>query len=114
MTRCKSACLSVNGQAFLITARTDTGKTTTVRILDISDWHAQIDPNGPTGGAEALSDYFKIERAGAPNSITLTAGDDFGAAPPISSFFVSRSTWPLAVSRRKRSPYMFWDVILRL
>jgi 2',3'-cyclic-nucleotide 2'-phosphodiesterase (5'-nucleotidase family) len=63
------------------------GQTTTVRILDISDWHAQIDPNGGVGGAEALSDYFKTERAGAPNSITLTAGDDFGAAPPISSFF---------------------------
>ncbi len=64
-----------------------TGQTTSVRILDISDWHAQIDPNGTVGGAEALSSYFKAERAGAENSITLTAGDDFGAAPPISSFF---------------------------
>ena len=67
------------------------GQTTSIRILDISDWHAQIDPQvvGTTliGGAEALSDYFKTERAGAANSITLTAGDDFGAAPPISGFF---------------------------
>ena len=39
------------------------------------------------GGAEALSDYFKAERAGSPNSITVTAGDDFGAAPPLSGFF---------------------------
>jgi 2',3'-cyclic-nucleotide 2'-phosphodiesterase (5'-nucleotidase family) len=63
------------------------GQNTTIKILDISDWHAQIDPNGGVGGAEALSDYFKTERASSPNSITLTAGDDFGAAPPISAFF---------------------------
>jgi 2',3'-cyclic-nucleotide 2'-phosphodiesterase (5'-nucleotidase family) len=63
------------------------GQTTTIKILDISDWHAQLDPNGGIGGAEALSDYFKAERAGSPNSITLTAGDDFGASPPLSGFF---------------------------
>ena len=65
-----------------------TGQTTAIKILDISDWHAQLDPQGigtppvNIGGAEALSDYFKAERAGSPNSITVTAGDDFGAAPP--------------------------------
>jgi 2',3'-cyclic-nucleotide 2'-phosphodiesterase (5'-nucleotidase family) len=70
-----------------------TGQTTAIKILDISDWHAQLDPQGigtppvNIGGAEALSDYFKAERAASPNSITLTAGDDFGAAPPLSGFF---------------------------
>src|ERR671926_319860 len=46
------------------------GQNTTIKILDISDWHAQIDPNGGTGGAEALSDYFKAERTSTPNTIT--------------------------------------------
>jgi 5'-nucleotidase len=63
------------------------GQTTTIQVLDISDWHAQLDPNGGVGGAAALSTYFKADRAANPNSITLTAGDDFGASPPISGFF---------------------------
>jgi len=67
------------------------GQTTAIRILDIADWHAQLDPlnvNGVNvGGAEALSSYFDQERAGNPNTITLTGGDDFGASPPLSSFF---------------------------
>lgn len=63
------------------------GQTTAIRILDISDWHAQLDPSFGVGGAEALSSYFKEERAGEPNTITLTGGDDFGASPPLSAFF---------------------------
>jgi len=63
------------------------GQTTSIRILGISDWHAQLDPNGAVGGAAALSTYFDAERAANPNNITLTAGDDFGASPPISGFF---------------------------
>jgi 5'-nucleotidase len=60
---------------------------TTIQILDISDWHAQLDPNGGIGGAAALSTYFDQHRAANPNTLTITAGDDFGASPPISSFF---------------------------
>jgi 2',3'-cyclic-nucleotide 2'-phosphodiesterase (5'-nucleotidase family) len=63
------------------------GQTTPIRILDISDWHGQLDPNPTAGGAEALSSYFKEERANHPNTITLTAGDDFGATPPLAGFF---------------------------
>ena len=63
------------------------GQTTTIQILDISDWHAQLDSNGGVGGAGALSTYFKADRAAVANTITLTAGDDFGASPPISGFF---------------------------
>lgn len=63
-----------------------------IQVLDISDWHGQIDPVnvfgvGDIGGAAALSTYFDIERAGFENNLTLTAGDDVGASPPISSFF---------------------------
>lgn len=66
--------------------------TTTIQILDISDWHAQIDPQDLgggllVGGAGALSAYFDQHRAQNPNTLTVTAGDDFGASPPISAFF---------------------------
>lgn len=66
--------------------------TTTIRILDISDWHAQLDAQdlgggNLVGGAGALSAYFAQERAAEPNTLTVTAGDDFGASPPISGFF---------------------------
>ncbi len=66
--------------------------TTTIQILDISDWHAQLDPQdfgggNVFGGAAALSAYFDQHRAANPNTLTVTAGDDFGASPPISGFF---------------------------
>jgi 5'-nucleotidase len=65
---------------------------TKIQILDISDWHAQLDANAdaagaPVGGAGALSAYFDRHRAANPNTLTVTAGDDFGASPPISGFF---------------------------
>lgn len=63
------------------------GQTTTIQILNIADWHAQLDPSFGVGGAAALSSYFKADRAANPNTITVTGGDDFGASPPISGFF---------------------------
>lgn len=58
-----------------------------VQLLDISDWHAQLDPARGVGGAAVLSSYWQADRAANPNTVTLTAGDAFGAAPPLSSFF---------------------------
>ena len=63
-----------------------------LQFLSISDWHGQLDPlfvfgQGSFGGAAELSTYFQQERANNPNTITLTAGDAFGASPPLSSFF---------------------------
>ena len=63
-----------------------------IQFLTVSDWHAQLDPLfvsgiGDVGGAAQLSAYFQMERATNPNTLTLTAGDAFGAAPPLSSFF---------------------------
>jgi len=65
---------------------------TQIQILDISDWHGQLDPITPfmgvaTGGAAALSAYFAADRLNYENTLTLTAGDDVGATPPLSSFF---------------------------
>ena len=57
-----------------------------LQILSVSDWHAQLEPVSGVGGAAALSAYFAADRAANPNTLTLTAGDAYGASPPISSF----------------------------
>lgn len=61
----------------------------TVQFLSVSDWHAQLDPTGTpgVGGASVLSTYWKQDRAINPNTLTFTAGDAFGASPPLSGFF---------------------------
>ena len=67
-----------------------------ITIVDISDWHGQIEPvsvveGGQTrqvGGAAALKAYFDAERATNPGgTLVVTAGDAFGATPPLSAFF---------------------------
>jgi 5'-nucleotidase len=64
----------------------------TIQILNVSDWHGNVDPLGvgspavPTGGAWNISSRWQQDRLAHP-SLTLTAGDDFGATPAISSFF---------------------------
>ncbi|HVL80374.1 MAG TPA: 5'-nucleotidase C-terminal domain-containing protein, partial [Actinomycetota bacterium] len=68
-----------------------------VQVLSISDWHGQLDPisvagTGNVGGAAVLSSYWKAERSRNPNTLTLTAGDAFGATPPLSSFFDEEPT----------------------
>ena len=59
----------------------------TIQLLNVSDWHGQLDPLTGIGGAPALSSYFKADRAANPNSITFSAGDGFGATPPLAGFF---------------------------
>lgn len=66
--------------------------TVEIQILNVSDWHAQLDPLsvtgvGNVGGAAVLSAYWAADRAANPNTLTLTAGDAFGGAPPLSGFF---------------------------
>jgi 5'-nucleotidase len=63
-----------------------------VQVLGVSDWHGQLDPIsvagvGNVGGAAVLSAYWKADRLASPNSITMTAGDSFGATPPLAGFF---------------------------
>ncbi len=68
------------------------GAPVDIQFLNISDWHAQLDPLfvfpvGNFGGAAELSTYFQQERANNPNTLTLTAGDAYGGSPPLSNFF---------------------------
>jgi 5'-nucleotidase len=63
-----------------------------MQFLWVSDWHAQLDPltvdGRPVGGAAAISTYWQQDRAAFDGtSITLTAGDAYGASPPLSGFF---------------------------
>ena len=75
------------------TGKTDAGgpkvpPPVTIQILNVSDWHGNLDPFGTPalGGAWNISARWKEDRASRP-TLTLTAGDDFGATPPLSSFF---------------------------
>ena len=61
--------------------------TIDIQLINVSDWHGQLDPINGVGGAAVLSAYFQAERASNPNTLTLTAGDAVGATPPLSSFF---------------------------
>ncbi|HJP88147.1 MAG TPA: 5'-nucleotidase C-terminal domain-containing protein [Candidatus Limnocylindrales bacterium] len=59
-----------------------------IQILNVSDWHANLDPASANGGAWNISARWQADRAAfAGPTLTLTAGDDFGAAPPLSGFF---------------------------
>ena len=59
-----------------------------LQILNVSDWHANLDPVGTIGGAWNISARWAADRAAHVGpTLTLTAGDDFGASPPLSSFF---------------------------
>jgi 5'-nucleotidase len=69
-------------------ARPEAGRPfVSIQLVNVSDWHAQLDPLNGIGGAPALSTYFKQERASNPNTLVLTAGDAYGASPPLSGFF---------------------------
>lgn len=69
----------------------DSATPTEIQILDISDWHGQVDPNTEAtgksyGGLGVLMAYFAKEKATNPNTLIVTAGDAFGATPALSTF----------------------------
>ena len=63
----------------------------TIQVLNVSDWHGNNDPLnitglGNVGGSWNLSARWQQDRQTLP-TLTLTAGDDFGATPALSNFF---------------------------
>ncbi|MEP6666224.1 MAG: 5'-nucleotidase C-terminal domain-containing protein [Nocardioidaceae bacterium] len=70
----------------------NTGFTTDLQVLSVSDFHGQLDPLSGVGGAAALSAYWAADRAAQPNTLLVTGGDTVGASPPLSSFFEDRPT----------------------
>lgn len=63
-----------------------------LQFLSIADFHGQLDPVsvanvGNVGGAAVLRSYFDADRVTNPRSLLLSAGDAFGASPPLAAFF---------------------------
>jgi 5'-nucleotidase len=66
----------------------------TIQLLNVSDWHGNLDPLDVDpgvatvlgGGAWNISARWQQDRQAHP-TLTLTAGDDFGATPALSNFF---------------------------
>lgn len=67
-------------------------RTVNIQVLNVSDFHGQLDPLNGIGGAAALSTYWQQDRANNPNTLLLTGGDAVGASPPLSSFFDDNPT----------------------
>lgn len=55
-----------------------------VQLLHLSDFHGQLEPNRSFGAA-LLASNFEVERMNNEATITVSSGDNIGAAPPISS-----------------------------
>ena len=64
-----------------------------VQVLQLSDLHGAIEGSPSTSiGAAVLATAFANDRKNAVATVTLSAGDNIGAAPPISTEFEELST----------------------
>jgi 5'-nucleotidase len=79
--------LRLGGPIVAVSASAPKADAAILQFLQLSDFHGQVDPSGSTGGAGLLSTYWKTERAAIPATFTVNSGDNYGAAPAISSFF---------------------------
>lgn len=58
-----------------------------IQLLQLSDFHGALEPTSSIFGADGLAGQFALERRIVPATVALSSGDNFGAAPPISSQF---------------------------
>jgi 2',3'-cyclic-nucleotide 2'-phosphodiesterase (5'-nucleotidase family) len=75
----------------LVTPATVSTKHKSVQILQLSDFHGQLEANN-TFGASLLASNLKVEREIVEATFTVSSGDNIGAAPPISSQFAELPT----------------------
>lgn len=95
-------------------ARSAVGKTVTLRVIALNDFHGNIDgskltlrsdpdnvftttPNGnrigvPAGGVDYMAGLVRQLQAGAPHSVVVSAGDLIGASPLNSALFHDEPT----------------------
>lgn len=58
-----------------------------IQLNQLSDFHGAIEGTSSNAGAAILTTAFAKDRAAVPATFTLSAGDNFGASPAISSEF---------------------------
>ena len=63
-----------------------------VQVLQLSDLHGAIEASASNIGAAVLTTAFANDRKNAAATITLSSGDNIGAAPPISTEFEEMPT----------------------
>jgi len=63
-----------------------------VQVLQLSDLHGAIESSATNIGSAVLASAFANDRKNAAATVTLSAGDNIGAAPPISTEFEELST----------------------
>ena len=63
-----------------------------VQVLQLSDLHGAIEASSTNIGSAVLASAFANDRKNAAATVTLSAGDNIGAAPPISTEFEELST----------------------
>lgn len=87
-------------------ARSAVGKTLHVRVIAFNDFHGNIDganldftslvdgipARTPAGGIDYMAGLVKQLKAGAPNSVVVSAGDLIGASPLNSALFHDEPT----------------------
>ncbi|MDZ7593118.1 MAG: bifunctional metallophosphatase/5'-nucleotidase [Thiobacillus sp.] len=104
----KAGIISRQEAARLISAaaRSGVGRTLQVRVIAFNDFHGNIDganlnftsavdgipTRTPAGGVDYMAGLVKQLRAGAPNSVVVSAGDLIGASPLNSALFHDEPT----------------------
>jgi 5'-nucleotidase len=63
-----------------------------VQVLQLSDFHGAIESSTSNIGAAVLATAFANDRKNSAATITVSAGDNIGAAPPISTEFEEMPT----------------------
>ena len=63
-----------------------------VQVLQLSDLHGAIESSASNIGAAVLATAFANDRKNAAATITISSGDNIGAAPPISTEFEEMPT----------------------
>jgi 5'-nucleotidase len=63
-----------------------------VQVLQLSDLHGAIEVSSTNIGAAVLASAFANDRKNAAATVTLSSGDNIGAAPPISTEFEEMPT----------------------
>jgi 5'-nucleotidase len=63
-----------------------------VQVLQLSDLHGAIEASASNIGAAVLASAFANDRKNAAATVTLSSGDNIGAAPPISTEFEEMPT----------------------